>query len=381
MIQLTEYRLAFRSGFHLGTRGVNLEERAVCLPSDTLFAALVHAFRRMGGEPEAFIAPFPRADGPDGARPPFTLTSAFPYAGGVRFFPLPVGLGRFFKADTLKARRKAIRRVRFLSEALLRRLLAGEKLDGWLFPEDARVDPTTGVALQGGALWLELSEHDQLPATLQETPPRALRQRRIYAPGRVPRVTVDRVSSASEIFHAGRMSFAPGCGLWFGVHWLKPEQPVGGNGWSYREALARVLAMLQDEGVGGERSTGYGAFDLQEGKAPLTLDDPAPGGLALLLSRYHPRNEELPAALSDGGTAYELSPVGGWLQSWDGAAQRRKRLWLVSEGSLVRAVGPGPWGDIVDVRPEYKDPAPAFPHPVWRYGLALGAALKEANDG
>jgi CRISPR-associated protein Csm4 len=79
-------------------------------------------------------------------------------------------------------------------------------------------------------------------------------------------------------------------------------------------------------------------------------------------------------------SAYALTAVAGWMRSWDGAAQRRKRLWLVEEGSVVRVVGDGPWGDVVNVRPDYDSEAESggLPHPVWRYGLALPVGLKEA---
>jgi len=388
MPDLTVYRLTFSGGFHRGTRGVNLEETAVFVPADTLFAALVETLARSGGDVNRFITPFPRREigrSFQPGDPPFLLTSTFPFAGRLRFFPMPLPLGRFFSPETLKARRKDLKRIRFVSEALFRRMLAGEPMDGWLFPADDRRDPTTGVALQGGALWLTVAEQEALPEGMRHDKKtgkaislRAWRRRQVLAAAQVPRVTVDRVSSASDIFHAGRVSFAADCGLWFGVAWRRPQEAVGEDGPTCQQAFEHALALLADDGLGGERSVGYGAFSWEKATQALTLDDPRPGGLALLLSRYHPRPEELPAALSD-DTAYDLVPVGGWLHTWAGAAQRRKRLWLVGEGSLVRAVGVGPWGDVVDVRPAYENPAGDLPHPVWRYGLALGVAFKEAH--
>ena len=56
MPNLTTYTLEFCSGLHRGTRGVNLEEAGVHLPADTLFAALVQAWRHCGGDAEAFGA-------------------------------------------------------------------------------------------------------------------------------------------------------------------------------------------------------------------------------------------------------------------------------------------------------------------------------------
>jgi CRISPR-associated protein Csm4 len=404
MSHLTVYRLSFQSGLHVGTRGVNLEESRTHIPSDTLFAALVDVVRRMGGEPDDFVALFPRlevasADASSSSyvsqtgEPPFLLTSTFPFAGAVHFFPMPVALQRFFQEETLKSRRKELRRIRFVSKDLFLRMLKGERLDDWLFPEDEEEEPTAGVALQGGAFWLTLEECGLIPGTLRKdrgtdrrVPLRALRHRQVFAMAQVPRVTIDRITSSSGIFHAGRVHFASGCGLWFGVDWRRPQATVGESGLTYQETLSGAMAMLVEEGIGGERSVGYGTFTYEEEQAPLILEDPSPGGLALLLSRYHPRQSELPGALTGGGTAYDLAPVGGWLRSWDGAAERRKRLWLVAEGSIVRSDESAVLGEIVDVRPTHGGADAMFPHPVWRYGLAFPVGYlargrgKEASD-
>jgi CRISPR-associated protein Csm4 len=390
MPELTEYCLRFRSGFHLGTRGVNLEETAAHIPSDTLFAAIVDALARCDGAPDVFVRQFPHRD-KDGAEqpgaPPFLLTSAFPFAGSVRFFPMPAGLQRWFSKGKLDERRKDIKRIHFVSQKLFLKMLNGEALDKLLFPENEKEEPTTGVALQNGTIWLTAEECEQLPEVMRKHPQtgcdiplRALRRQSVFVTGQIPRVTVDRVSSASEIFHAGRVTFAPQCGLWFGIHWREPEAMVEQTGRTYRQAFEHALNVLQDDGLGGERSAGYGTFTWQKALASLNLDIPSGNGPALLLSRYHPRSMELPAALNGDGAAYNLIPLGGWLRSWAGAAQRRKRLWLVSEGSVVKAQGAGPWGDVVDVHPTYGNPDGDLPHPVWRYGLALGVAVAFAYE-
>ncbi len=366
MPELIPYTLRFHSGLHLGTRGVNLEEAGVSLPADTLFAALLDIWRRAGGDAAALAAPFTTAP-PD---PPFLLTSAFPYAGEVRFYPLPLNLTALFSAEILRQRSKDIKRIRYISEALLRKALRGERLDEDLFPANAEAEPQRGLALQGGSLWLTVGEAAHLPAGLQPESGRrrALRYLALWSVERVPRVTVSRITSASTIFHAGRVSFAAGCGLWFGLAWRRPERQVGAGPLTFRQAFQQALALLQHEGLGGERTAGYGAFTFEEGEA-FTLPDPVPGRPALLLSRYHPRQEELPQALTAKDAAYDLVGVAGWLRSPDGRAQRRKRLILVAEGSLVHPPA-FPAGDVTDVRPEYNG-TPGVPHPVYRYGLAF----------
>lgn len=374
MATLTTYQLNFASGLHLGTRGVNLEEHGVHVPSDTLFSALVDVWRRLGGDPQRFAQPFLDRE------PPFLLSSAFPVAGQVRFFPMPVDIGLVLSAGTLDGRGKAAKRIKYLSEALWRRALAGEALDSWLFPAGERTDPTSGVTVQNGDLWMTLDEVSALPDELRQRPARALRHRLLWSSQRVPRVTVDRVSSSSTIYHTGRTSFAPGCGLWFGVAWQHPTAKIDGDGRSYREALALAIDALQHDGLGGERSAGYGAF-AHTTMGELTSPDPAAGQPAWLLSRYHPCADELPAALT-AEAAYRLVSVAGWLRTPDGPGQRRKRLTLLAEGSIVRSPR-YPAGDVVDVKPTYANPTGDTPHSVFRYGLALAAGLGKGgvNDG
>lgn len=377
MPTLTVYPLSFAGGLHIGGQGGKLEESGVTLPADTLFAALVDAHRRSGGDPQALAAPFVAAP-PD---PPFLLTSAFPYAGAVRFYPMPVDLTRLVTPETLRARTKALRRVRYLSEGLLRQALDGEMLDGWLFPEEQFAEPQTGAALQGGQFWLKVEETANLPIEMQrnEGQRHALPMLPVATTARVPRVTVDRLSHSSTIYHAGRTTFAAGCGLWFGVHWRDRERRIEGSPLTYAEAVAQALALLADDGLGGERTAGYGAFRLGV-PAAVDLPDPAEGRSTWLLSRYHPASVGELAGLRDPHAAYQLVKVGGWLRSYDYPAVRRRRLTLLGEGSLVPLPGLVA-GDVVDVRPRYPQAESPFPHPVYRYGLALGVGRQERQHG
>jgi CRISPR-associated protein Csm4 len=203
----------------------------------------------------------------------------------------------------------------------------------------------------------------------------ALRHLSVWSALTVPRVTVFRSNPASMVYHTGKIVFSEDCGLWFGVEWRRPDlllDPQGGL--TFQGAFRNALAALRDDGLGGERTSGYGAFETREG-APVALADSEPGRLIYLLSRYHPREEELPSALVAPGAAYRLVAVSGWLSTLHGEAQRRKRLFLVGEGSLVHP-GASPAGDIADLRPEHET-GPAFPHPVYRYGLALGVPWPE----
>lgn len=354
MPELTPHYLTFRSGLHVGTGVEGLNEARPSVPSDTLFAALASAQRALGGDVASFTAPFAAR------KPPFLLTSAFPFARGVRFFPMPADLSAIFSTEVLGAFEwnKPLKKIRYFSEGLLRKALNGETLDAWLFPKSEEEEPRQGVALQGGALWLLEEEIAALPRGLTHTdkrsmPLRELRRQGVWKAHTVPRVTVDRISSTSNLYQAGRAVFSEGCGLWFGVAGQSSELP-------------RLLDTLGEAGLGGERTVGYGAFSWFAGE-PFSLPDPSPDQRAYLLSRYSPMEEELPAVLAE-PAAYKLEAVGGWLHTPDGAAQRRKRVWLITEGSLLAGA---PRGGLRDVKPEYDARLGDVPHPVWRYGLAL----------
>jgi CRISPR-associated protein Csm4 len=131
---------------------------------------------------------------------------------------------------------------------------------------------------------------------------------------------------------------------------------------------------------------GYGVFTLDKSQEQTTLPDARAGGMTWLLSRYHPRNEQEVAGLLAPAAAYRLTSVAGWLGSPDGPAQRRKRVYLLEEGSWLQvnegAAGDSTLlGDLVNVAPEYADSASALPHPVYRagFGVAIGLAKEVAH--
>lgn len=361
---------------HIGTHSTDPAGAAEYIPSDTLFAALTAAHRVGGGDVRAWSDAF-------GSDPPLLLTSAFPRAGEVRFLPLPAYGAGLFDNDTRRQRGKNMKSIAYFSEALWQRWMGGQSLSGMLFPDDEYREPQKGegAALQGGALWLTFDEIERLPEGFKPVGKArryALRRRDAWKMESIPHVRVGRVNSAPTLFHSGRITFAPDCGLWFGVQWRDPERPIGPL--TARTAFERALTILQDHGLGGERSVGYGGFEAQAG-APLDLPTPRPGAPAYLLSRYHPTAAEIKADMLAGpDAAYQTVRVGGFLHSPDGPAQLRRSLRLVEAGSLIRwPIGPDkPPGELVDVRPRYDQVT--FPHPVWRYGYAAAAATPPISE-
>ncbi len=343
-------RIAYRlkqspgGGFHLGREGLDQEVSAETFPSDSLFGALCVTLLELEGAQavEQFKEHPPR------------LSSAFPYAGDLLLFPMP-RLRIVSRQPAQPGMTKTLKRLQYVSPDILAQLLSGAQMDAWLPQIDGKAQ---GLLLQDGKVWISRREIQQLPSDWQKLDDETLAQKAIWKTQRVPRVAVDRVTNSSQIYHVGRTTFAPDCGLWLLAEVDSQQQRL----------LDALLLHLGDRGLGGERSAGYGSFEVESIAVP-RLPDVAGAPRAMTLSRYNPTREELQAGVLGETASYELVDVGGWLASPDGPAQRRRRVRMIEAGSVLQHVTEIV-GRIVDVRPQYEqDGAPA--HPVWRSGIAL----------
>lgn len=332
------------ASFHFGKHGLGQEQTMIAMPSDSLFAALVARLARTSGTQAVtdFCQPFVEGT------PPFVLSSMAPFAGEVRFFPVPM-ISR--GADTPEVSAKKLKRVRFVSEQVFRSLLNGTPL-AKLYNEK--------LTIQKGEVLVGNEEFKKLPADLQD--PAA----KIWDLQQRPRVTLDRASSASNLFHIGQVHYAEGCGLWFGVRWLNDD----GN---RKREFVNLLHELALAGFGAERGVGMGVATLGR---PVVLDLPDASGAWVTLSRYLPTQDET-TALGHEFSSYSIKPVGGWLDSPTNMGQRRRTVNLIEEGSVIGMPAPKVVpGQIVDVRPHYKSGDDPLGHAVYRCGLALAVGLK-----
>jgi len=333
------------SYFHFGEQGLGQEETRACWSSDSLFAALTARLALLEGAQAVadWMQPFLNH------APPFLLTSLFPLAGEVRFFPVP--LAATLPNDrplTAEVRPKDLKRVQFVSEKLYRQLLGGKSL--------VDIEPFSRK-LQGGKIWLTKEERQQLPESPQKGEPFTL-----WKVEKRPRVTVGRAPETSALFHVGAVHFAPECGLWFGVQWLAAS--------ANKTLFVNLLLDLGEAGLGAERSVGYGKGIFAQGGA-LALPDPEQWWTSL--SRYLPRAEEM-NAFQDTHAAWKVETLGGWLDSPQKRGQRRRALNLVQEGATFGTpdgVRP-PFGRVADVCPRYSQgEEEPVPHPVYRSGLTV----------
>ena len=315
------YYLNFRSPLHLGRRGVGLEETEISIPADTLFSAICQTWRTFYGETHltSFLDQYERGE-------PFLLTSAFPFAEDIRCFPKPLIDPKVNADDD----RKKLKKVRYLSEKRFRQIVNGEMVTS---DHDDLIKESD--LINNGQLWIH--SEDKCPRTVWKTKKR-------------PRVTLDRQSSTSEIWHLGGVKFNKSCGLWFDAKFETEET---------QRQIETILRVLGDTGVGGERSAGYGLFDLHS--KPAESQSESESNRFVTLSPVCPRDATELAQLLDGDVGYTLEERSGWIGSTEGNGLRRQQIWMFGEGSVLAGDG-AQIGRLIDLKPS------ACPHPVWRYG-------------
>lgn len=369
MAAMKLFKLAPRTAFHFGQRGVGVEGTQVFCHADTLFSALCLTLRELEPQGRAavdqFLEPFPTPAHPT-SPPPWRLTSALPYAGEVLFFPKPLVPGRLAK-EASQEHGKTLKGVDFVSQGIFTAWLNDEPLDGYL--EDDNF-------LHGGNLWVTPDERRELE-TFRDA---ETDQIRLWRVDPVPRVTVDRVTSKSAVYQAGRVRYRRArrndsevrVGLWVLVEWLggEPDQ-------AQLARLARLFTVLGDSGIGGERSAGYGQFDLEGPVDFAGFDIQGQSERWLTLAPYHPRPDEV----GQGGvlgphSAYHLLIRRGWVASPEGMSLRRPLVRMLGEGSVLHHPTTGArasYGDLADVTPEVLDPDKGAieGHKVWRCGIAF----------
>jgi len=337
------YRLRFRSPLHVGERGVGLEAARAHVSADTLFSALCSMWRELYGldalEKE-LLGGFNERSG-NGA--PFFLTSAFPFAGETRFFPRPL-----VKLPAIDG--KALRRAQFVSENVFAQIVNGEQME-----------PDGDHSVNGGAVWVGAKEKKRLGRWIDDAEGNVV----LWKQSVSPRVTLDRITAASVIWHFGSLVFAEGCGLWFAARF----NPAYGAEW--RRRFEAALRLLGDSGLGGERGAGHGLFDLEKVEEE-SLPDADESHHFVTLSPCCPKDGAQTAALMADGenVAYELAPRRGWVTSPEAGNLRRKMVWMMAEGSVLSKTADDHPGRLVDVRPE------VCPHDVWRYGYGFPVGVR-----
>ena len=328
---LTAYHLQFRTGVHLGRPGhsldpqnVDLETSETWIPADTLFSAICQTWAQFYDSQDLsrFLDRFQQES------PPLLLTSAFPFVGQQRLFPKPEKLN--WNQIQLEERHlKRLKQVRFLSPARFQQVIDNHPIE--FKPEEDLINR--------GQVWVDGQTESWTKGQV------------IWQTQTRPRVTIDRLSSASAIWHASIVEFDNQAGLWFACQFADSE---------VEKQVETVLNVLGDTGLGGERAYGHGLFELEKRDFVLTSDQSSQQFMTL--SPVRPRDHQQLSALTSGEVGYQLSQRSGWIS---GSRNRRRNwIWMLSEGAVLNRCGKETMGSLVDLQPA------DYPHPVWRYGYA-----------
>ncbi|ACY48520.1 type III-A CRISPR-associated RAMP protein Csm4 [Rhodothermus marinus] len=321
MMRLQCYYLRFPHGLHVAAEGFGEESVSQTIASDTLFSAVCVAVSRLyGAEGVQHLLE-------EGA---VVLSSTFPFVGDERFFPRPLS---FFPKvpEEQYALLKRLKKVRYLGQTLFEQVLQG------------RAPEVHEEHLQG-PFWSE-----SLPSG-----------RAIMATHIRPRVALDRVTQASQIYHFAEVYFDREAGLFFLAAFRSDE---------IQRLFETGLHLLADEGIGADRTMGKGWFRWK--REELTIQTPEKENTAyvMLLSLYNPRPEEA-SDIDPSRSHYALITRRGWVTAPGAMTLRRRAVRFFAEGSVLcfkeNWIPRG--GLVATLSPE---DVPELPFPVWRNGQAM----------
>lgn len=350
--------LRCRSGvqFHLGAG--SLEETSELLHADTLFSALAHVYAL------AYDAAGEWVELVRAGRIRFSSglhCAERSWRPGEPIFFVPRPALRYAGTGRDPSYAKRLKRVRYVSLGVL---------------AEIRAHLCAGAADELPACELDLLDFPQIGGRYACTPDeiapygaRDVQDDDLSSTVLVPRVEVRSPTGEDAYYHASGITFIP-IGLpdeenLRGHFYVLVEHALEPDEWRRFLACVRLLG---DEGVGGERTAGYGWFeDVKEAQVAIPATD-AGAGITMSLAPVIPAgDDEFSRALH-----YELFLRGGGSIGLHGEPRlHRKRVRVMREGALFRGT---PRGSLVDVSPDDNP----NPHPLLRNGLAFALGLEAA---
>lgn len=304
-------KLRFTAPLHVGERGLGMEEVNTMIHSDTLYGAIYSLWCRVYGPPPGHL--------------PLSISSAFPYLKNEYYYPKPnLPVSALSDPDLRSAYGKWVKRARYVPESLF---------SPWIGGSDFSL------------VELERSQHRLAQAITQ---------------GVRPRVALDRISQDSSFYQVGEVHFRRDQDL--GLYFLLRTGPNG-----LWQKVQPVIKLLGEEGIGGERSQGYGRFT-PIFREKFSYPEVKGGKNFLTLSLIYPAG---PKETVNSLLFYRLLKRGGWIYSPGTVGNHQHlRVNMFAEGSIFsRPLN----GSIVDVAPG--DFARRY-HPVYRYGRSFLLRVK-----
>jgi len=322
-------KLSFKGPVHFGQVGIGIEKAEEVVHSDTLFSAFCHSWAGLYGKSglDDLLVLFLNQS------PPFLLSSCFIYNGDTYFLPKPYTSPPGFESQELREEYgKLVKKMAYLPDEIFKSWIKREKIDY--------------KSLSNGFPEYESS----------------------YSFYLIPRVSVGRIRATSQVYQCGAVVFKKGCGLFFLVKF---------NDLSWEDKVMRSFSHLGELGIGGERSQGFGKFELSWEDCDKKWYElfGEEGDSFLSLSLFHPDEEEFDEKLSEEASYTLLERKGWFLSPFSKKQFKRKSVIMFAEGSIF---GKQIKGHLVDVTPEIWKKEENY-HPVYRYGFALTLKAKRGE--
>lgn len=327
-----------RSPAHFGELGIGIEETSDRVRSDALFSAWVSVYARLFGKNpiEELLQQFP-CEKQQELIPPFRISSTFIYREvrneTIYYLPRPLKFPINYPDDDL-AFFKDYKKLNYLPLQLWQRWYQG-----------------TGFN--------ENADTEQLITYTND-------YNKAFKKDKVPKIAVDRVTRTTNLYHTGFVQFEwqkNPAGLYFLLQ-LSPE------GEKLADQLKAALHLLGEEGLGGERSSGAGRFQVEWLDICETWDK---------VVKYQGNHYTVISLFWDSyisqkfleGAAYDIQERGGWIANVN---LRRKMVRMFSEGSVFKEQ---PQGKLVDVTPvQLVDDEGKYKfHPIYRSGISLSLSI------
>lgn len=283
------YHLTFKTSLHIGTGdGEDLTGLEDMLHSDTIYGAIMSRLSLLYDDNiENYYK-----------EPPFIISSAFPFFGDMRFYPVPSGaMNSIIKNDPDK--QKFWKLLNYL-------------------PEEIFVEWLKKGIINADLLIKKYSELYNTKGTLNYN----IDYER-------PRISIDPLTGSvneGQFFYSKDRYFKKTWGLYFIVHFIDK---------SFEKKFNSSLALLSEDGIGADRRTGRGNFDYTvKENLPEDIKLLAGEEKGLLLSLYFPTEEEIKYGLLR-KSSYSLVKRGGYAADFKKAGLMRKTLVMLGEGSLI----------------------------------------------
>ncbi|TDT51294.1 type III-A CRISPR-associated RAMP protein Csm4 [Fonticella tunisiensis] len=300
-------KLSFKTPIHIGYREGAVDLTDTIIHSDTIFSGIINCYALLYGNKKTkeLADLFLKEE----EETPFMVSSAFYYVDDEYLIARPFNFSLERYTEDIKEDIKKDKKVKYISERVLFSKLEKLYIKGeFAFSKDI--------------------------------------QKEIYKVEERPRVVVDRFTNATHIYYSSCSRFNEGCGLWF---YLDVEDGI-------KHEIKSAIKLLADEGIGGERSYGYGQFDFSMEKIESRVEN---AKQYMLLSLCIPNERDDLEKLK----AYGLIERTGYISSPYLKSKRYMLHTMIKEGSIL---GDKFIGNVVDNTPSDFDI-----HRVIKYGKAF----------